>query len=214
MCNTVKLTVIILSFAVTSGCVQVDKPSAPIQTTFDSLKKSGLSDSSGLDQYILHPDGDSTGAAFEDTTINNIGFDDCSTITRLFGDSIRLLPDCDDLPRIQIKNRNGTELLTMYMWNGSTSCSFQQYQIEAMNEKTLFYSGQYFLDAKSFISGRGVKLGLGETDLVKLLGTPTSVETSGQERVYKYEVLNDLYFGEYHFINGILFKFRFGNEYP
>lgn len=214
MCNTVKHTFILLLFAVVLGCVQVDKPSAAIQTAFDSLKKNGISDSITSDEYILHPDGDSSGAAFVDTAVNNIRFDDCSTITRLFGDSIHLLPDYDDLPKIQIKNKNVTELLTMYMWNGSTSCSFQQYQVEAMDKKTLVYSGQYYLDVDRFISGRGVYLGLREADLIRLLGTPMSVDSSTQEKVYKYEVLNDLYFGEYHFKKGVLFKFRFGNEYP
>lgn len=83
-----------------------------------------------------------------------------------------------------------------------------------MDGKTLFHSGQYFLDVGSFISGRGVNLGLGESDLVKLLGTPTSVYTSAQGKIYKYEVLRGLYFGEYHFKKDILFKFRFGYEYP
>lgn len=104
MYNTLRLAIVLLFLAVELRCVQIDKPSAQVNGDSDSLIKSRIGDSSTFVEYIMHPDGDSTGAAFEDTVINNIQFDDCYTINRLFGDSIHLLPDYDDLPRIQITN--------------------------------------------------------------------------------------------------------------
>lgn len=169
---------------------------------------------SGNDTIILHPDGYKNISGFYDSSINGIEFNDCDTITRLFGDSFKLLPDNDDLPSLQIINKSKTQLLTMYMWNGNAECDFSQYQVEYCLATLKFLQKPFILPSEKFITSRDICLGITISALKKRIGEPSLIEKDNELIVYSYQQFDDLYFADYYFKNDTLVKFRFGNEYP
>jgi hypothetical protein len=188
---------------VSNGSIPLDDTLAP--------KKTGKP---VVDTFINHPTGYKDISKFQDTTINGIKFNDCDTIDKLFGDKFELLPDIDDLPAIQILNADKTQLLTMYMWNGSAKCDFSQFQVEYASKRKKYYQAPFTLDTKSFFSGRNIYLGVAASELKKRIGQPNEVRTENGIQILSYQEYNNLYFGDYYFRDGKLIKFRFGEEYP
>ena len=166
------------------------------------------------DTFILHPKGYKDISKFCDTTINKIEFDNCQKITKMFGDKFELLPDIDDLPSLEVISNDKTQLLTMFMWNGSAKCHFEQYQVEYLNSKKKFYQKPFSINENTFISGRDIYLGMTQTDLKEKIGIPNETKTEKGVTIYSYQQFNDLYFADYCFKNNKLIKFRFGFEYP
>lgn len=72
----------------------------------------------------------------------------------------------------------------------------------------------YKIEDKVFVTGKGIKLGITEFELVELLGHPITKETKDGLTKYSYKQINGLYFGQYWFNRGKLEKFWFGEEYP
>jgi hypothetical protein len=166
------------------------------------------------DTFILHPTGFKDISKFRDTTINGIRFDDCDTITELFGNNFKLLPDIDDLPALQILNSDKTQLLTMYMWNGNAKCDFSQYQIEYNRGTIKFIQKPFVLDTKSFISVRKISLGITQNELKAKIGQPNEIKIESGLTILSFQEYSDLYFADYYFKGNRLIKFRFGEEYP
>jgi hypothetical protein len=180
--------------------------------TIGVSKKTGSLDS--VPPYINHPTGYKDISKFEDNAINGIRLNDCDTITKLFGENIKLLPDIDDLPSLQILNMNKSQMLTMYMWNGSARCDFSQYQVEYAPVKHKFIQRPFILNVESFISGRNITLGMTQKELKMKIGEPNETSSENGDSILSYQEYNNLYFGDYYFRKGKLIKFRFGNEYP
>ena len=177
-----------------------------------TLKKTGSDDSQ--DVYILHPTGVKDISRFYDTTINDIKLNDCDTIKKLFGDNYNLLPDIDDFPAIQVFNRNESQLLTMYMHNGSWKCDFSQYQVEYTPAKIKFIQKPFKLELDSFKSGNNLYLGMNLSQLKSKIGEPNETRKEDGYTIFSYQQYNDLYFADYYFKKDKLLKFRFGFEYP
>ena len=118
------------------ACTDRKKPSdSTLNSTIDTIIKidstfNKKSLTPVQDTHVIHPNGYKDISLFYDNTINNIKLNDCDTIEKLFGENYALLPDIDDLPSIQILNNTESQLLTMYMWNGSPKCHFSQFQVE------------------------------------------------------------------------------------
>lgn len=166
------------------------------------------------DTRILNPTGYKEISLFYDTTINNIKFNDCDTIEKLFGKNYKLLPDIDDLPSIQIFNYDKSQLLTMYMWNGSSKCDFSQFQVEYTLTNTRYLQKPFKLDIDNFKSGKNIYLGITSSQLTSKIGKPNEQRQEDGLSILSYQQYNDLYFADYYFKGNKLIKFRFGNEYP
>jgi hypothetical protein len=166
------------------------------------------------DTFILHPIGYKDISQFYDTTINGIKLNDCDTIVKLFGDHYKLLPDIDDLPSIQILNNKESQLLTMYMWNGSSKCDFSQFKVEYTTTNPKYLQKPFKLHLDNFKSGKTVYLGITSNQLKSRLGKPNEVRNEKGLTIFSYQQYNDLYFADYYFKDDKLIKFRYGNEYP
>jgi hypothetical protein len=177
-----------------------------------TLKKVGAT--ATADTFVLHPFGFKDISSFYDTTVNGIKLNDCGTIEKLFGDNYKLLPDIDDLPSIQILNHEQSQLLTMYMWNGSSKCDFSQFQVEYVPSKIKYLQKPFNLKIDNFKSGKGIYLGITSSQLKTKFGKPTETRHESGLVVYSYQEYNNVYFGDYYFKNDKLVKFRYGNEYP
>lgn len=167
-----------------------------------------------VDTFILHPTGYKDISQFYDTTINGIKLNDCDTIKKLFGDKYKLLPDIDDLPGVQILNNKESQLLTMYMWNGSSKCDFSQFQVEFTTTNPKYLQKPFKLHIDNFKSGKTVYLGITSDQLKAKIGKPTEIRKEKGLMIFSYQQYNDLYFADYYFKADKLIKFRYGNEYP
>ena len=167
-----------------------------------------------LDTFILHPTGYADISQFNDTTINGIKLNDCDTIEKLFGDNYILLPDIDDLPSIQILNNKESQLLTMYMWNGSSKCDFSQFQVELTSTNKKYLQKPFKLTLNNFKSGKTIYLGITSDQLKSKIGKPNEIRKEKGLIIFSYQQFNDLYFADYYFKTDKLIKFRYGNEYP
>lgn len=175
------------------------------------LKKTLVSDP---DIFIMHPTGYKDISTFLDSTINGIAFNDCDTIRKLFGDTYELLPDIDDLPGIQIFNKDQSQLLTMYMFNGSSKCDFSQFQVEYAYSKARYLQKPFNLKIHFFKSGKGIYLGMTSAQLISMFGKANEIKQEKGFEILSYQQYNGLYFGDYYFKNKKLVKYRFGDEYP
>jgi hypothetical protein len=72
------------------------------------------------------------------------------------------------------------------------------------------------IKTKDFETAKKIKLGLTEKQVEKLLGPPAKRTTDKGLKIWTYEskTEDDLYFGRYHFKDGRLIQFWFGEEYP
>jgi hypothetical protein len=178
---------------------------------------SGRADSAspGWTYDTLHPTGYRDISAFVDNNINGLTFGDCDTITALFGNRYKLIPDDDaDLPRIQVVNTDRSQLLTMFMDNGNTKCDFSEYQVEYYPAHPHFKQRPFTLGVARFISERQITLGMTYRMLRTKIGKPNLTRKMRGLTIYSYQEYNGLYFGDYYFKNDTLVKFRFGTEYP
>lgn len=122
---------IVLFFSCKSDSGRNKKPPGDATQKIDksSLKKTSVTDPDS-DTFTMHPIGYRNIFTFLDSTINGIKLNDCDAIIKLFGNKYELLPDTADLPGIQIFSKDKSQLLTMYMFNGSNKCDFSQFQVE------------------------------------------------------------------------------------
>ena len=94
---------------------------------------------------------------------------------------------------------------------GDVVNQFSQFKIEY---NSTGIQSDYKIKDKEFVTGKGIKLGVNEADLVKALGQPKEKENDKGYLQYSYRQDNGLYFGHYWFKKGKLEKFWFGEEYP
>jgi hypothetical protein len=210
------IVVVLLCFSCTDKKSSDDKTknlSADTTLHIDTTLKKGGSNVTS-DTFVLHPSGFKDISSFYDTTVNGIKLNDCDTIEELFGDNYKLLPDIDDLPSIQILNNEQSQLLTMYMWNGSSKCDFSQFQVEYVPSKIEYLQKPFNLKTGNFKSGKGIYLGMTSSQLKTKFGKPSEIRHESGLLIYSYQEYNNLYFGDYYFKKDKLVKFRYGNEYP
>ncbi|MFT3748368.1 MAG: hypothetical protein QM768_08635 [Agriterribacter sp.] len=207
---------IVLFFSCNSNSGGKEKSLSDITHDIDSpaLKKTAVDDDLNPDTYILHPSGYENISAFFDTAVNGIRLNDCDTIEKLFGDKYELLPDTDDLPAIQIFNEDKSQLLTMYMFNGSSKCDFSQFQVEYIFRNSKYLQTPFKLGIDIFKSGKGIYLKMTTSQLISKLGKPNEIRNERGCKVLSYQEYKGLYFADYYFKNNKLVKFRYGYEYP
>jgi len=202
------------------SCTNSRKEDQALSNIIDSTQK--VDSNSGkqseiihIDTFLFHPTGYKDISRFYDTTISGIALNDCDKITGLFGDQITLLPDNeDDFPRIEIVNKDSSQMLTMYMHNGNASCYFSVYQVEYMHSDYKFAQNPFKLSKGKFVSGRGIALGMTMSELKKIFGEPNEMVVEERLNKLSYQEYDGLYFSDYYFQKNRLVKFRFGYEYP
>jgi len=122
------------------------------------------------------------------------------------------------------ENASGSEILDLIQHPGSNRHSFSE---AVFFRPDCFPLGAVPIKSKRFVSSRGVKLGLGASDVRRMLGRPHEVKTRKSGKVtYKYTCDNPAtcpslakynvptYTAVAEFANGRLVKYSFGYDYP
>ncbi len=146
---------------------------------------------------------------FYDSTLNGMRLRDVVSVEKVIGVTENMI-DSNDY-ETEISSQNGEQILTMVFLPGDVINQFSQFKVE-YNSKKL--QTKYKVGQKGFLTGKGIQLGISESQLFKTLGPPKEKKKDKNYVDYFYKQDNGLYFGHYWFANGRLEKFWFGDEYP
>jgi hypothetical protein len=129
-------------------------------------------------------------------------------------------------PHVNFYNKNKTQILTLIVYPGDSNMNFSKMIIrESINSSKDKIN--HLTSINSFLTGKGIELGLTKKDLIKILGSKNKTETKSENmEIFKYHISdfknnkflqkynNSEYQGEYKFVNNILVEFSFGFIYP
>jgi len=129
----------------------------------------------------------------------------------------------DDFPQVRLQNSDGTEVLELLQHYGAERYSFGQFRVlrPSLSDAKAGKKGA----PASFVSGKGVRLGLAVDELVGLLGVGDR-DTRGGQLTLRYScsskeacpglsrVNMPSYEATYNFQNGKLVAFEAGYPYP
>jgi len=122
--------------------------------------------------------------------------------------------------RLICLNQNGSEALTLLNHNAAIPNSVQEFNVGPAEPGAVDQCG--LSGIRTFISGRGIRLGMGASQLIRMLGPDYRARGSGSDVVMEYSIKGNAYspflqhygegeyFGHYTLRNGKLIKFRFG----
>jgi hypothetical protein len=134
---------------------------------------------------------------------------DVASVEKVIGTSDNMIDPQNE--QTEVTNSNGRQVLTMVFHPGDIVNQFSQFKIE-YNSKEI--KSKYRVNSSEFITGKGIRLGIIEQDLLRALGPPKEKKIDKDYLLYSYKQEDGLYFGYYWFRNGKLEKFWFGEEYP
>jgi hypothetical protein len=130
----------------------------------------------------------------------------------------------DDFPRVSLLNSDGTEVLELLQHYGAERYAFGQFRVRRLSAHD---AGRGTKDAPaSFLSGKGVRLGLAVEELLDRLGARAQRTRDGQQTTLRYScsstqacpglirVNMPSYEATYTFQNGKLVSFEAGYPYP
>jgi hypothetical protein len=130
----------------------------------------------------------------------------------------------DGYIHFEYANSTGTEMLGLVLYPGSVQNNFYQIEVKVLSP----HSGRRWprLAVPSFVSGKGVRLGLTRNAIENLLGRPTTVRTGRGKETLSYKcssakrcrtltlVNMPSYQGRYVFSGDKLVEFSVGYPYP
>ncbi len=166
---------------------------------------------------IIHPSGCKYVIRFCDTLVNGMILGDSASIAQKIGTNPPKIAGAEkmDFPenclRTRILTKSNSQMLTIYFFEGF-GVPLKEVQIEYCDpgiagNKTLS------INDEEFITGKGIKLGMTEKEVVGLFGKPNETAITKNTKKYSYQEYNGFNYGDYYFENGILVKFRFGKRF-
>jgi hypothetical protein len=136
-----------------------------------------------------------------------------------------LIEDDTEMPHAMAINKAGTQVLTLYVHYGGEIMAFSEFRVSLASETKLTGKPIKLAGVATFVTGKGIKLGLSEAQLIKILGPPQERSSVSGAVILEYRIEDpeagqllhypaDLYYGTYSFKAGKLTEFRFGFHYP
>jgi hypothetical protein len=136
-----------------------------------------------------------------------------------------LIENNAEMPHALATNKAGTQVLTLYLHYGGEVMAFSEFKVSVTSETKLTGKPIKLAGVETFVTGKGIKLGLSEAQLIKILGPPQEKSSTNEAVVLDYRIedpeageffgyTSDLYYGTYTFKAGKLTEFRFGFRYP
>jgi hypothetical protein len=134
--------------------------------------------------------------------------------------------DTEEMPHAMATNKAGTQVLTFYFHYGDEVMAFSEFKISLASETKLTGKPIKLAGVATFVTGKGIKLGLSEAQLTRILGPPQERSSTKDAVILDYQIQDseagkwfggytgDLYYGTYTFKAGKLTEFRFGFRYP
>jgi hypothetical protein len=166
-----------------------------------------------------------------DLSIAGIKLDDAKSSRAVLGREISsstdpaLIEDNAEMPHAIAVNKAGTQVLTLYVHYGGEVMAFSEFRVSLASETNLTGKPIKLAGVATFVTGKGIKLGLSEAQLIKILGPPQERSSGSGAVILDYRIEDpeagqllhypaDLYYGTYSFKAGKLTEFRFGFHYP
>jgi hypothetical protein len=160
-----------------------------------------------------------------DTAVNKLKLGDYKNTERIFGpvwDKKSFEAD-GLLPRLEIVNRDNTQVLRLMVDYGGTKDAANQFEILAVNKHYKFPRKLLRMNIDSFTTSRKITLFLKKESVIKILGKGYKVLSGkgGDEEVFFESSESDdfvkryneyKYFIQCSFRNGVLVKYWFGFE--
>jgi hypothetical protein len=128
------------------------------------------------------------------------------------------------MPHALAVNKAGTEVLTFFFHYGGEVMAFSEFKISLTSKTKLAGKPLKLARVATFVTGKGIRLGIAEAQLIKLLGRPQEKSSSNGAVVFDYRIEDpeagellgypaELYYGTY--LQGRkACGFRFGFRYP
>jgi hypothetical protein len=157
-----------------------------------------------------------------DTSVYDINIRDYESAKKIIGENDRI----DDFGQYHLYSNLESETLTLVQHPGDAKYQISIFKVEYSSRLSYNYR-QIKVDA--FKTGKGIKLGMSKSDIVKKLGKCYIPIDSTKEYIklyYKIELPNDTksklleknnmptYYASYELLKDKLKKFEFGFEYP
>ncbi len=164
-----------------------------------------------------------TNAFMPDTVAAGVQLRDTASAIAVLGriPSEDLLEDHRDMPRASFFNSDKTEVLTVYKHYGGYRNEYCEMRISVPDTELVRAS----LSLAHFTSGRGVKLGLSEEDIVRMFGSEAVRRNVDMNVTLSYSITDfsssflqrfnyPSYYARFIFDQDRLIDYRFGFEYP
>jgi len=157
-----------------------------------------------------------------DTSVFGIHLLNGNSSIKVIGEKYELIEDNIDMPHIRFNSNNNKQVLTLYFHYGGAKNKFSEFQIA----NNIAKRKNKALKTSEFVTNNKIKLGLTQTQLIKILGECFKSEKSNDKEVFKYRIDDfknshflrvynyPVYYADYEFTKGRLTRFRFGFEYP
>ena len=159
-----------------------------------------------------------------DLSVYGVRLTDAESAVRQVGSDVVLSEGEEDMPHVRFVSSNGAEELVLFTHYGAGSDEYGEIEVRKAGIEALALKD---LPTESFVSGRGVQLGMSRADIVSRFGECIKAdEKSGVGETIQYEIANadrdrdlkgfnyPVYYAEYEFERGKLVRYRFGFEYP
>jgi hypothetical protein len=159
-----------------------------------------------------------------DLSVYGIRLTDSESAVRQVGTDAVLSEDEEDLPHARFVSSNGAQELVLFAHPGADTDEYGEVEVRKAGIEALALKD---LPTASFVSGRGVELGMSRADIIGRFGECLKAdEKNGDGETIQYEIGNadrdpdlkgfnyPVYYAEYEFGRGKLVRYRFGFEYP
>ncbi len=157
-----------------------------------------------------------------DTSLAKMNLRDHNSVQAIIPDDSKP----NDLGEYYFYSKGHNETLTLVQHPGDGNFSISIFKIEWSNKAEKGYT---YLDDSSFVSGKGIKIGMSKEDITGKLGNCYTAKDSTADTIelyYRIEAPKDtkngllarhnmpIYYASYRFGKNKLEKFEFGFEYP
>jgi hypothetical protein len=159
-----------------------------------------------------------------DLSVYGIRLTDADSAVSQVGSGLPLSEDEEDMPHIRFVSSNGAQELVLFAHPGADTDEYGEVEVRKAGIEALALKD---LPTPSFVSGRGVELGMSRADIISRFGQCLKAdEKSGDGETIQYQIENadrdrdlkgfnyPVYYAEYEFERGKLVRYRFGFEYP
>jgi hypothetical protein len=99
-----------------------------------------------------------------------------------------LIEDNTEMPHAMAINKAGTQVLTFYFHYGGEVMAFSEFKVSLTSETKLEGKPIKRAGVTTFVTGKGIKLGLSETQLIKILGPPQEKSSTNEGVVLDYRI--------------------------
>jgi hypothetical protein len=159
-----------------------------------------------------------------DLSVFGIRLGNAESALRQVGSGWTLSEGEDDMPHVRFVSSNGAQELVLFSHYGAGEDEYGEIEVRKAGIEALVLKD---LPTETFVSGRGVELGMPRADIISRFGSCLKAdERVGDGETIQYQIDDadrdpdlkgfnyPVYYAEYEFERGKLVRFRFGFEYP